>query len=446
MANRGGIHIRNKDADLREYRNMPSGALATTPTQGRIGELRPGVGVITATGRNAVAQNSEASTTHAYFNMLAAHPKKQNAVSLRSASLDAHDIRTYQSLFSSGFASLITAGEYGGSYLYPGNDDYSNPQDASRLKILAWLPDGFGAIDPAYTLMELTAPISASDLTIQIYHPNGFGYGDGFPSFKFIDTGEVVQMNHTVISGGPTNYTLQMLTRGWENTDAAPHAAGALITSISDKLGSQPYMPISGTNGHSYFITWDAWYAPECMFNIQGHNLAGKMFQFCEGDTLQLQVRCDSNEQLTAGVDMGLIGWLELHHGTTGPNTITNPSHSQIEVYGQGLPTRFRLYPSRWTRFYAWIDMHNSDPDWDIVHWWIADEVQEPQEIVGGAEITFSNNLGVMRFEFDSSRARLDPGEPVMNDPRYVYVRNYAVLKDATLAEVEANFLVKPLP
>lgn len=362
------------------------------------------------------------------------------SISLRANNNGVHDPTTYASVpaWESEFETI------GGVYLYPGDDDYSTPKDGTRLAVRAWTPDLEASLGSLWAKPTLSSDISSGDSTIPVT------YSGDLPAFlnsavvdlKFDDgTGEIVRVG--VPTGTSPNWNIPVTVRGWEETNASAHTTGAKILPIADKLFSQVWLPVGGTEGHTYFVTWDAWFPPDLAFSVQGHSFAGKMWNFCDGDSVNIQGRVDTNE-ITGGT-LGKAGWLELHHGTTGPNTDTDPSHSQIRVGGV-LPTRFNLDHSKWVRHFFFIDMKVADPSWYTLYWWMADEDQDAQSIIAAAKIddAFDNTFGIVRFEFDSSRVRLDEGEAVIKDPRYTYVRNYVVLEDLTLSEAQA-LLIKPV-
>jgi glucuronoarabinoxylan endo-1,4-beta-xylanase len=209
--------------------------------------------------------------------------------------------------------------------------------------------------------------------------------------------------------------------------------------------------------GHSYLVTWDAWYGDEWREDISGIP-AHKAFQFDGPDRLNGAPKIwwevhhayksvgdypvASNEVARLAVRHYASGMRQLDDGTwigvpAGPN-VTSGSTSETPV----LPYRqFNVKPERWVRHWQLIEYGmdpepwRSNPPGTLMSLWAADEDRSPVQLYNRLQVTLWQP-GIRKFwiEINTSTNEVKANR----GPMVAYFRNVVILKDVSFADVPA--------
>ena len=198
-------------------------------------------------------------------------------------------------------------------------------------------------------------------------------------------------------------------------------AAKVVITTEGNSLRNQVRPPMGTEEGHSYLVTWDAWFGDEYRWE-RGGIPQQKTFQFSSGGIwFEIQTRFN----LGKGGHIGQVTARGYNrHGRDvsrdvafGPNvTDRNP----LPMVGE-----FIISPERWTRYWALIEQRKGD--YDLVSLWVADEQTDPVHVLDRLQLKAADGT-IDRFylEYNTSTSEIREGRPELVS----YVRNLVMLRD----------------
>jgi hypothetical protein len=235
-------------------------------------------------------------------------------------------------------------------------------------------------------------------------------------------------MLETVDNGGysRTNKRPQAVTYDPAN-DPDPRrqdAAKVVITEAGNSLQNQVRVPIGTSDGHTYLITWDAWFGAEYAYATAGIPQQ-KTFQIAsDGIWYEIKLWFGGGG---GGLDPESLAWVrargynrtKIAGAGFGPNvTDDNPLSPMVE--------QFQLQPETWTRFWARVDQRAND--WDLVSLWVADVNTDPVQVLDGRQMAtaLSGNIEEFYLEYNTSTGEVIPGRGDLVS----YVRNIVILKD----------------
>jgi hypothetical protein len=241
--------------------------------------------------------------------------------------------------------------------------------------------------------------------------------------------------------------------RGTYGSTPAAHAAGAPVMHSTNSLKSQVRLPLGTEDGHSYFFTWDAYWT-DSYVGAGGFN--HKAFQFSSGgpsgDTIFFEPDVSFNDAKRPCYDQsvhiaavhvrsynqlgGLLNWLLTDGNKLGPGVrATQPLDQSAD---------FCLKPNQWVRFF--VNVRQRANDYDYVDMWVADETQDPIQILSNVAISVRptgktpNSIQKFWIELNTSTddyLRLDGRDLV------TYVRNFVALRDSGDPR---PMLIRPVP
>ncbi|NOT45000.1 MAG: hypothetical protein HOP14_10405 [Acidobacteria bacterium] len=237
------------------------------------------------------------------------------------------------------------------------------------------------------------------------------------------------------------------VTRGSLGTRATSHQAGSAVHVASNSLLNMVRFPLGTTDGHAYLFTWDAYFTKSWMESgINNY----KAFQFSSakqggnrGDAIWMEPQLNldaggaSNRAAcfvpgrtlaAARIRMysspgGEQRWSPTRGNYLGPDVLRSPLG----------PRRgdFCIETGRWVRYWVWIEQ-NAD-DYDVLHYWVADERQDPVHIYDGLRISVRttgptpNSILRWWLELNTSDSGLKRGD---ERDFVTYLRNFAALVD----------------
>jgi hypothetical protein len=369
-----------------------------------------------ATGPSAPRALAAGEDPHAYFASLVGRKDHWKSYSLRSAAQLAYPK-------DGGMA----AGNSGGLWITyaPELDTHANKQDAAKIVIPAFLATSLTS--------TLDGGIDASQTTVKLVSANGTIWSPN--STMKIDE-EVL----TVVRTGPiVNNTLTVI-RGQFGTRAMAHSSGAVLKTAVNSIPNQVRMPLGTTDGHSYLLTWDAYWTDSYVdTGLTNH----KTFQLSSGgDSIwfQLNTRFDGGSRCcepaglydrtrhVGAVDArslqlygGDANWSLTNGNVMGPTTTGNePVQPKLGS--------FVISPNTWTRF--WVQFEQRANDYDYVDVWVADETQEAVQIYRRIPVSVrpsGNAMDKFWLEYNTSTSnltRVDQRDLVS------YARNFVALRD----------------
>jgi len=382
-------------------------------------------GLIALDGVRETRLSAAAADEHDYFDSLTRRADAWKSYSLRTAAQLAH---RSQGGYSEGNATDASGVTYS-----PGSDTDRNRQDAAKVVIPAWMPD-----------TTLTAAVSPSDTVLQL----AAAYRPSFPSGRVIRVDREVMTVATWLSD-----TSISVRRGEYASAAASHGAGAILNRTTNSLRSQVRLPLGTQDGHSYFVTWDAYWTDSY---IGAGSFNHKAFQFSsgsqDGDALFLEPDAKYNDNKKScwnpnlhvasfqvrsyNKEGGLLNWLLSGGDSLGPGHSKEPLGPKT--------ADFCSAPNQWVRFF--MNIRQRANDYDYVDMWIADEAQDPVQVLSNVAISVRpsgkspNSISKFWVEFNSSTddyLRLD------NRDLVAYVRNFVALQDSGDPR---GLLVRPVP
>jgi hypothetical protein len=307
----------------------------------------------------------------------------------------------------------------------------------------------------------LSEPAPPSDGTAHTYFNSLTARSDHWRSYSLRDQEQLLRY-------GPPNY--QDINYIWPYDPDPRRQDAAKLVIPSDGSGvksetnrnsiHQVRVPMGPMElGHTYLVTWDAWYGNEWREEISGIP-AHKAFQFDGPDRLGGLAKIwweihhayksvsaypvASNEVARLSVRHYASKMRQLEDGTwvgvpVGPNvTSGSTSDTPITPYHQ-----INVKPERWVRHWQLIeygmDPENwrSNPPGTLMSLWVADEDRSPVQVYNRLQVTLYPP-GVREFwiEFNTSTNEVKARRPDL----VAYFRNVVILKDVGFTNVPKVF------
>lgn len=234
--------------------------------------------------------------------------------------------------------------------------------------------------------------------------------------------------------------------RGTRGTTATRHEAGASVRVANNNLLNQVRFPLGTSDGHTYLFTWDAYFTDSWVDSgIDNY----KAFQFssakqggARGDAIWLEPQLNLNgggasnrascfggaALASSRIRMynrpgGDAAWAETDGNRLGPGLTGQPlgPHAADAC----------VSPGRWVRYWVWIRQDAND--YDLLHYWIADERQDPVQVYDGMRVSVRtvgptpNSILRWWVELNTSNTGLARGD---ERDFVTYIRNFAALVD----------------
>lgn len=352
--------------------------------------------VAAARGPAAVQVVAAAGDPHAYFNGLVARADHWKSYSLR-------DSKQLDYPKNGGYAECNSCPLY---VTYdPAHDPDPRRQDAAKIRIPDFIPSA-----------QLAQPVAPGDTTIVLAWTPALTFGRAIK----VDGEVMMYVGQSAIVNN-----IVPVARAQHGTTATSHAAGARIHLSTNSLPNQVRVPMGTRAGHTYLVTWDAWWGAEFSFdrtNVPTH----KTFQFASrGIWWEMQTRYALGR---GGAGIGEVS-TRTYSGVRGPEVTSADPMPQVGT--------FMIQPERWTRYWALIDQTASD--YDRVSLWVADEQVDPVKIIDRMPLKAVNGIIDEFFlEYNTSTPNLKAGR----GPLTAYVRNIVMLQDVGNA---TSLMVRPL-
>jgi hypothetical protein len=315
----------------------------------------------------------------------------------------------------------------------PETDTDRHKQDAAKV-----------IIPPFYETTLLGAAVNSTDTVLTLDE----AYKPLYPP------GRVMRVDREVmtVTGWLDDKTISV-QRGTYASTPSSHAAGATVAHATNSLRNTIRLPLGTEDGHSYFFTWDAYWTDSY---VGAGKFNHKAFQFSsggrDGDTLFLEPDADYNDtkepcwnQSTdiAGFHVrsynkvgGQVNWALTDGNFLGPLV---KREQPLDRSGD-----FCIKPNQWVRFFVQINQRSND--YDYVDMWVADETQEPVQVLSNVAISVRpsgltpNSIAKFWLEFNSS---VDDHFRIDNRDLVSYVRNFVALRDNNDPR---SLLVRPVP
>lgn len=222
-------------------------------------------------------------------------------------------------------------------------------------------------------------------------------------------------------------------------------AAKIVVPADRVSLPNNPLLPIPNWSGHSLFVTWDAWFGQEFMFNNTGISNY-KNFQFASG-----RIWTEVRSRFALGQHQYIPPALALvdvrQYGGIGPGTIRPPGYppSDPGKYGGGaigpMIAEFAVQPETWTRYWVLFKPTGGTfqatfqselrtyPAYEF-SLWVADENNNPvlliDRVIIGPNMPGWDFWNSFWLEYNTSTNEIPPGRGALVG----YVRNIAMLRD----------------
>jgi hypothetical protein len=365
--------------------------------------------LVTAGGQNS-------SDLHAYFDEMVARPDHWKSFSLRDhAQMLAYRISERRPL-------AVTYD--------PQNDTDPHRQDAAKVVIPAFDPMAFA---------ELAVPIGPDDSAIVLTATDAALSG-AMTNQRALKVGDEVMLVVRQPSSPIRNGTVNVV-RGQHGTTAEAHASGVPVYPSTNSLLNILRLPMGTADGHTYLVTWDAFFTSSFLFAAHGNNIY-KTFQLVS-DNIWFEVRTPFNGGFRRNVPPGFDPTIHISavdvrtYNRIGGTTTYVPVPQTPNQRGFAGPLvtddapvspqvgHFIVHPNRWTRFWVLIDQRAND--YDPVSLWVADEQQNAVKILDKIPLSVRpRNIEWFWLEYNSSTNPIVPGRQAMVS----YVRNVVMLRD----------------
>lgn len=247
------------------------------------------------------------------------------------------------------------------------------------------------------------------------------------------ENGIVVKIDAEILmvtaKAGTGAQTVLTVTRGAYGTTPALHAVGAAVARGGNSIANTVNLPMQTENGHRYLTTWDAWFSPDLRMPLSGLK-NWKTFQFLgrksvggsTGIWFEVRTRFDGGSApMQLPLSDTMIGAVDVR----GYSTPAGPNVTSQEPITPRLAT-FAVRPATWTRYWMLLEQRTSDPDWDLVSLWVADESTDAVQILDRRQVQAYGLVSHFMLEFNTSTTTLKEGRGDL----VTYVRNVAMLRD----------------
>jgi hypothetical protein len=308
---------------------------------------------------------------------------------------------------------------------------YDVTMDAAKIIIPTW-----------HQSFVLDAPLSATDGLLT----GAFLGNSGWANHTLKVGAELITIERgyaiTVDDAGVSHYSYPIL-RGQFGTTPLPHLPGTVFQKNGNSLDDQVRVPVGTQNGHQYLFVWDAYWTPSYLGSLMRPMSRQKTFQLASSG-IWMEPGCvwngtvadgDATPSLIPGFDgTKHIAGYALRAYDAAPTGMINRNPVAPAV-GQ-----FILHPDRWTRMWVLIDQRDGVQS-DLLSTWTADAVQGVIQVHDQVPCKVRmNKAGTLRtieqfyLEFNTSTDELFPSRAIDQRDLVAYVRNIAVLKDATVS------------
>jgi hypothetical protein len=310
----------------------------------------------------------------------------------------------------------------------------------------------------------LTEPAPPGDGTAHTYFNSLTARSDHWRSYSLRDQGQLVQYGHVPSGVKPDINYIWPYDPDPRRQDAAklviPSDGSGVKSDTNRNSIYQVRVPMGPMElGHSYLVTWDAWYGNEWREDISGIP-AHKAFQFDGPDRMNGLPKIwweinhayksvgsypvASNEVARVAVRHYASSMRQLEDGTwigvpVGPN-VSSGSTSETPT----LPySQWNAKPERWVRCWQLIEYGmdpqpwRSNPPGTLMSLWCADEDRATVQLYNRLQVTLYPP-GVQKFwlEFNTSTNEVKARRPDL----VAYFRNVVVLRDVGYANVPKLF------
>lgn len=309
----------------------------------------------------------------------------------------------------------------------------------------------------------VTEPAPPSDGNAHTYFNALVARLDHWRSYSLRDQGQLIEYGHIPRGAEADINYIWPYDPDPRRQDAAklviPSDGSGIKSDTNRNSIYQVRVPMNGMElGHSYLVTWDAWYGNEWREAVSGIP-AHKAFQFDGPDRMHgapkiwWEVHHAYKDLNLYPVASHEVARLSVRHyaspydeGTdigvpVGPNvTSGSTSVTPITPYRQ-----FNVKPERWVRCWQLIeygmDSWRSNPPGTRMSLWCADEDRDAVQIYDRLQVTLYPP-GVQKFwiEFNTSTDDVKVNRPDL----VAYFRNVVMLKDVSYSAVP-KLLARPL-
>lgn len=283
-----------------------------------------------------------------------------------------------------------------------------------------------GPVSPVIPSLAAPEPSPLPDGRSHAYFEMLRARPDVIGAFSLREQSMIDEYSH----GPPTD--ARYVTYDFSNDTDPRRQDAAKITIPPDRVSLPTQVRIPLYRTEPTLVTWDAWFGRE--FQFANHGIAGyKNFQFSSPNAvIWFEVRSRFIEALPP--DIATVDTRGYFRNGMGPNVTKD-----VPILPQA--GTFTIRPETWTRYWALIDIRQTDPSsaaWSTVSLWVADEKQGPVQIIDRRQIKVDQSVGMFWLEYNSSSNVVRTRGPLVG-----YVRNIVVLSDVTNP---ASLLERPLP
>jgi hypothetical protein len=191
-------------------------------------------------------------------------------------------------------------------------------------------------------------------------------------------------------------------------------AAKLVVPASNNDIGNPVYLPLGTQDGHTYLVTWDAWWGAE--FDYGNTNLGTyKAFQFAQPGG-------------TGSPCMGNPGWFEVQerfNQASGSAIAKTTARSYFPAQDPIPGADFTVQPERWVRYWVLIEK-NAEPTPSYFSMWMADTQAGPVQLLNRAALKSCASVSNFWIEFNTSSA----WSTRVVGPLVAYLRNVVMLKD----------------
>jgi hypothetical protein len=198
-------------------------------------------------------------------------------------------------------------------------------------------------------------------------------------------------------------------------------AAKVVVPARLNSLPNQMRLPMGTEDGHTYLITWDAWFGKEFRFSATGIGNY-KTFQFdsprMPGGKPAIWFELNNAWNLAPN-DAGVLRARYYGGMATppGPGTKTEP-------FGPSASQPFVIKSETWTRY--WVLFEQRANNYDRMSLWVADSTRGPVHIFDGLQVSVLRGIQNFWVEYNTSTDAVAPGR----GPLVSYIRNVVMLRD----------------
>jgi hypothetical protein len=305
----------------------------------------------------------------------------------------------------------------------------------------------------AVSLPPAAASCSASDSSGQgahAYFARLAARPECVAAYSLRDTGQLAKYRH-----GPKALGQRVTYEPEKDNDPRRQDAAKIVVPAGEpSLRATVRLPIGTSDGTTTLVTWDAWFGSEFRFEKTGINNY-KNFQFASPDRTWFEVktrfaRVESREARRAmrtpnpkrGGRRNQSEPAQPAPETARPNASPGADGQHHEIgevdaraymkVGPNVTNRgsvapkagsFTIRGETWTRY--WVLIEQRGDDWDPVSLWVADENNNPVQILDKRLLSVNGSVNTFWLEYNTS-TNARQGLP----ERVAYARNVVVLRN----------------